>query len=351
MRLFMVFTALAALFCGTLSAQTGTITIGGVARNYIVYAPSGLSGNPPLVFSVHGMNQTNTWMRSASGWDKIADTAKEKFVVVYPQSNGNTWDLSAGGNDVKFFLALIDTMAARFNIDRGKVFETGFSMGGMMSYALTCAAADKFAAVAPCSGYLLGGAGTCATKRPMPIYHMHGAADDFVAYANLKSFLNTFITKFNCPKTAQVTNSYNSNSKLTKEYWGPCDQGSEITLISISGLGHAYTTGPDINETLEAWAFFKKHMNAVETDRIHTLTPEPHSISAKYLSGVMHLQSVQPFDGIDFFNIQGKMIFAWKAAAAPVRSITFPVTLSAGGIYVLHVSGVETEAIQRIVIR
>ena len=85
--------------------------IGGVNRSYIVYAPSGLPENPALILSVHGMNQTNTWMRSASKWDDVADTAKEKFVVVYPQSDGSRWDLRAGGNDVKFMLAIIDTMS------------------------------------------------------------------------------------------------------------------------------------------------------------------------------------------------------------------------------------------------
>jgi hypothetical protein len=35
MRLFMVFTAIAALLSGTLSAQTGTITIGGVENEAV----------------------------------------------------------------------------------------------------------------------------------------------------------------------------------------------------------------------------------------------------------------------------------------------------------------------------
>jgi hypothetical protein len=249
------------------------------------------------------------------------------------------WDLSATGNDVKFMLALIDTMVARYNIDRKKVFETGFSMGGMMSWALACAAADKFAAFAPCSGYLLGGTSGCNPSRPMPMYQMHGAADDFVAYSNLKSFFNFFITKWHCPNV-QTTNSYNGNSKLTKDYWGPCDQGGEITLISIAGLGHAYTTGTDINETQEAWAFFKKHMGAVGTDQISIGTPLPYSISAGYTGGMMHLQSGQKFYGVQLFNIQGKMISKWKAGGDPVNAVALPVSRSVRGLYLLEVAGV-----------
>jgi len=99
--------------------QNGSMTINGVNRTYMVYLPSGLPANPPLVFSVHGMNQTNTWMRGASSWDKVADSAK--IVVVYPQSDGARWDLAANGNDVKFFVALIDAPVIGSFVRRGVI--------------------------------------------------------------------------------------------------------------------------------------------------------------------------------------------------------------------------------------
>ena len=79
--------------------KSGSMSIGGSNRNYLVYVPEGLPPNPPLVIAVHGMDETSEKMRSLSAWDRVADTAK--IVVVYPQSKGGTWELGANGNDIK----------------------------------------------------------------------------------------------------------------------------------------------------------------------------------------------------------------------------------------------------------
>ncbi len=338
---------------GTARAQTGiqngSMNIGGVNRTYMVYLPSGLPANPPLVFSVHGMNQTNTWMRSASSWDKVADSAK--IVVVYPQSNGSTWDLSANGNDVKYFVALIDTMAKRYNIDRNRVYETGFSMGGMMSYALTCAVADKFAAVAPASGYLLGGGGAsgCNPKRPMPILHMHGTGDDFVKYSDLPAFLSSMRSKFKCPATAQVTNSYQGNSKLKKEVWAPCDQGSEMVFIHIQGQAHDYNDRT-LNETKEAWDFMRR-FTLGSTTGIDGGSPgrtAASHITAAYAGGILRLKGGATLQGAEIHDAGGRLLHAWTPGSGPSLDAEIPVSLSRGGVYVVAIRSTAGRSVLRI---
>jgi predicted peptidase len=100
---------------------------------------------------MHGLSGTGSQQRSSSmsGFDKVAD--KGKFVVVYPDGvyKLNTyagWDISSN-TDVDFISALIDTIAGRFNIDLNRVYASGFSMGGMMSYKLACTLSDKIAAI------------------------------------------------------------------------------------------------------------------------------------------------------------------------------------------------------------
>jgi polyhydroxybutyrate depolymerase len=46
-------------------------------------------------------------------------------------------------------LALIDTIDARYHIDRNSVYVSGFSKGGGVTFALACKYADAFAAIAP----------------------------------------------------------------------------------------------------------------------------------------------------------------------------------------------------------
>src|SRR5260370_26596224 len=56
---------------------------------------------------------------------------------------------SMGLDDVALIRAIFDAVGSHVNIDRGRVFTTGFSNGGYLSYRLACDAADLFVAPAP----------------------------------------------------------------------------------------------------------------------------------------------------------------------------------------------------------
>ncbi|MBQ1668241.1 MAG: phospholipase, partial [Prevotella sp.] len=63
-------------------AQSYTITVGGIQRNYIVYVPKNLGEKRPLLISCHGMNQDAAYQKNMLQIESIADTAK--FVTVFP---------------------------------------------------------------------------------------------------------------------------------------------------------------------------------------------------------------------------------------------------------------------------
>ena len=64
-----------------------------------------------------------------------------------------TWADMQGTTNFPFFLAVIDTVDARYHIDRNRVYMTGFSQGGMIGFVASCSYANVFAAVAPVSGH------------------------------------------------------------------------------------------------------------------------------------------------------------------------------------------------------
>lgn len=215
-----------------------------------------------------------------------ADTAN--FVVAYPGSDGTQWDLG-GDKDVKFILAIIDSMSNRYQIDRDRVYASGFSMGGMMSWYLACKIPDKIAAIVGGDGYPLGGMSGCSEVRHVPALQIHGTADDFVSYSG---FVGTFLpsqrTRYGCPANPTTTKPFPvevdgrnakqlaqpSNSFL--DYWGPCEKGgltSELALISVAGMIHDWATADkananddpqykgkpfDVNGTWEAWNFMRQ---------------------------------------------------------------------------------------------
>ena len=236
-----------------------TIQVGSTTRSMIVYVPQNLPLNRPLIISMHGLNQDAGYQQAQAKWEPIADTAK--FVVVFPNGINNSWDIS-GTSDINFLLTIIDTIYNRYGIDRNRVYLSGFSMGGMMTYYAATKIADKIAAFAPVSGYLIGGPNT-NSSRPIPIIHTHGTADDVVSYSGVQTCINAWVTRDGCPSTAQVTDPYpvsNPNSIASKSYWGPGTNGVEIVLMTLEGKGHWYSVDPvnGINTSAEIWNFCKK---------------------------------------------------------------------------------------------
>ena len=86
-------------------AVADNITVDGKSRSMLVYAPSGIEKNRPLIIQMHGMNQDAPYQKNAAKWESIADTAR--FVVVFPNGENKAWDI--GGNiDINFIKAIIN---------------------------------------------------------------------------------------------------------------------------------------------------------------------------------------------------------------------------------------------------
>ena len=87
---------------------------------------------------------------------------------------------TADAEDVAFTEALIREVSARYAVDPKRVYATGFSNGGQMSYRIALELADKIAAIAPMSGGRL--ADGLRPSRPVPVLHFHGTADGFYPF-------------------------------------------------------------------------------------------------------------------------------------------------------------------------
>lgn len=245
----------------TLQAQTSqTLTVNGTSRSMSVYVPNGLPENAPLMITMHGMNQDVPYHISTSEWEQVADTAK--LLVVYPQGLSNRWDIS-GTTDTDFILAIIAAMENQYGINRNRVYLSGFSMGGMMTYHAATVIADQIAAFAPVSGYLMGGPNT-NSSRPIPIIHTHGTSDDVVVYDGVQRCIDAWVRRNNCPTSAVVTNPYPSskpNSSTTKSYWGRGDDGVEIVLMTLAGKGHWWSEdlAGGTHTSSEIWKFIRNY--------------------------------------------------------------------------------------------
>ncbi len=250
------------------SAMADDITVDGTKRNYIVYAPSNLGTKRPLLISCHGMNQDAAYQKGMLQIESVADTAK--FVTVFPNGIDRSWDLG-GQRDLNFMRALIEEMVKRYDIDRNKIYLSGFSMGGMFTYYAMNRMADVFAAFAPISGYPMWGA-SFTSSRPVPIIHTHGTSDDVVAFSGVANVLAGWVKRNGCPATAKTTKPYRA-PHITRHVWGPGLEGVEVVLLEMSGKGHWISNDNGVKTGEEIWNFCNRFSLEDTSPRVRLTSP------------------------------------------------------------------------------
>ncbi len=311
--------------------------VAGVDRQTVLYAPSGLGANPPLLYVIHGFNMTGQQEVQLTQMNKVADTAK--FIVVYPNAlknanNEPSWDL-AGANDYAYIMSLIDSVDGRYHIDRKRVYVSGFSQGGFFSFNLGCRYADVIAAIAPVSGTLNG---ACTLKRPVPMIFTFGTNEGFDVATFVKSG-EKWVQLNGCSPTPKVIRPYppgNPNSVVTRLEYTGCTAGADVFIDSVKGGPHEWpmNTQTKINNSVEVWNFFKRFslpsatsmrpMEGAPAGKAFSST----SVSAAYANGMLSLRGMDEPSSIRILDTRGRLVAAGTATQG-----RFGFTGHAKGVY------------------
>lgn len=258
------------LIASTASAlESKTINVNGSTRKYLQYVPKGIGKNAPLLISCHGMNQDANYQSGMLKIESVADTAM--FITVFPEGEGKSWDIS-GNKDINFILGIIDKMHEDYKIDRGRVYLSGFSMGGMFTYHAMTKIADKIAAFAPISGYPMGGM-SFTSSRPIPIIHTHGTSDSVVPFDRVQSFIDGWVKRNNCPTTPVVTANYRGASHITRYEYGPGDNGVKVVLMKLAGKDHFVSNDKGVLTGDEIWKFCKNYSIDMSAPSVDFISP------------------------------------------------------------------------------
>ena len=172
------------------------LAVGGAERSYSLFRPEPAASKPqplPLVVALHGGGGTGTQLQTWLGMDPVA--AREGFAVVYPDALDRSWNDGRGdlnrrrhaGNapdDVAFLSALVRRLSDQGIADPGRVFVTGVSNGGMMTYRLACETDGLYAGYAAVIANLSTElAASCKPAGGRPMLIMNGTADSLVPWA------------------------------------------------------------------------------------------------------------------------------------------------------------------------
>lgn len=323
-----------------------TLMSDGTARNIIVYAPKDIAKNRPLLISMHGMNQDANYQKSQANYEAVADTAK--FVVVYPDGIDKGWDLGSM-KDINFITNIIDEMVKRYSIDRNRVYLSGFSMGGMMTYYAMTKIADKIAAFAPVSGYNMGGP-NATSSRPVPIFHVHGTGDDVCTYSPVQSHIDAWVKRNKCNTTAKEeipkTGPAGTTARIYRYVNG--EDGVEVAHLKLPGKGHWHSNDPQMAMTnVEIWNFCKQ-FSLTPGPELVSVTPENNSFDMTKADNTFQLTFDKPVvcskvKGNLIKNSQPYAISMKETGESTTLTFTLPAsTTLAAGDYKLTVSGVTS---------
>lgn len=329
----------------------------GIQRSYRIHLPRPLPPGPlPLVFSLHGLGSDALEQEFYTQFSPLSDSAG--FIVVYPDGVNGLWDIGIfplPTNDVGFLSALIDTIAARHSIDPTRVYSTGFSMGGFMSYRLACEVSDRFAAIAPVSGLMAEGLyGTCQPERPIPILHIHGDADNIVpvggalGYEGLDSLMAFWREVNSCPPVADTfflpDAATNDSSFCIRYTYSPCGDSTEMVLWKVVGGEHTWPgafplpsliTNFDLRATRTIWDFFTKHRHpnpSPLTTSNETLSPAEAPFWWDSQAGMIHFQG-HSLVSLEVWDVNGRRI--WQTSGLPGEVIpAAPATCPQGLVLV-----------------
>lgn len=174
-----------------------TIQHQGLTRRYRIHVPPGYQAEKaaPLVLAFHGGGGDMDYMARDKNYGLISKADATGFVLVFPNGYSKfragkfaTWNAGAccadardnAIDDVGFVRKIIRAVAAELTIDRQRIYATGMSNGGMLSYRLACEMADTFAAIAAVAG--TDNTLSCTPRKPVSILHIHAANDDRVLF-------------------------------------------------------------------------------------------------------------------------------------------------------------------------
>lgn len=164
------------------------------------------------------------------------------------------------GADGMFMRALIDKLKQNACVDERRVYATGCSMGGDMSFYMACYLSDVIAASLPMCGTMSFPLTDCKPARPISVRFIMGSQDSLncwqpprtsVGNPCASEVLSTFKTLNGCTDSAEMTHG---GLCLTHDQ---CMGGTEASICKLNATHTGIYQASDMDVYTEGWKFLK----------------------------------------------------------------------------------------------
>jgi poly(3-hydroxybutyrate) depolymerase len=253
--------------CGeptTITNGKKTITSTNQQRTYIIDIPSDYDMNEPyrLFYTSHWIGSTSEAVEDQDYYflKPLAEAADEPAIFVAPQSDGSTWQ----EKDHALFDDILAYVKDNLCIDTTRVFATGFSFGGMITYSLSVNHQQDIRAavgIAPANYTIYVPE---KTRQPIAWMQTTGMGDGTCPWVNGNSTTQgaKFIaiehaTNNGCTMPADIPTT-NQGAHLCYDFEG-CMPGFPVKACTFNGGHTNIASDPGSNANWiaqESWEFF-----------------------------------------------------------------------------------------------
>lgn len=241
---------------------TERVDVNGSSREYRLHLPTGYdhSKRLPLVLVFHGSSADAAVIERETSFDAIADSLA--FVVVYPEGVHRGWNIGEccrysfknHVTETAFISALLDRIETGYSIDTARVFATGYSDGGTLSFLLACNLPKRINAIAAVSGTLFNPVPACPLSRSVSVLVVHGTGDTQIPFAGRKgvvAYVRGKHATLSAPQVVQfwverdkcgVTPTTARSGRVIRVEYG-CPDSTNVLFYTIEGGKHGWPGG------------------------------------------------------------------------------------------------------------
>lgn len=212
-------------------------------RSYHVKEPDGWDGKTPLPLLVHFHGWQRTGALPVQHQRISGATRRRGVLLVAPNGLRKTWNFwRPETEDVAFAKAVIEDVKARYPVDAGNVFVSGYSYGSIMAWRVACDRGTGIRALLGISGVL--DQGEDCPQAPQEVRHVHGLDDTVLDYPfgpgrDADYAVALWRGRLGCSDMREDKGDWSVVPFLThtRVAWEDCAEGAQVVLDRHPG-GH-----------------------------------------------------------------------------------------------------------------
>jgi polyhydroxybutyrate depolymerase len=243
-------------------------------------------GQSSILFNLHGYGSNALAQMQYADFRDLAYSKDKNFILIHPQGaplntaiassvshwNSGAWTIGSPVDDIDFINTIIEFVSNKYNINDKRIYSTGMSNGGFMSYHLACNLSSKIAAIASVTGSMSKQTlESCNPNHPTSILQIHGTIDGSVPFdgnsvlgmEGIDDVINYWhvYNACNSEPLTKVEDYFVLGFAVEHQTFQNCLNGVQVELYKVEGMWHTWPSKErfGISATELVWDFINTY--------------------------------------------------------------------------------------------